>query len=205
MRTTAAIKDWLAKTSSTLTVKALCHVMQLPRLNEGAFVKRWVARFCNHPANVSYKFHRLLVCSLDINVLSITQLRTGRSTMSGSALSQRLAAFRTNFKQILGPKRQGYGELAQLEQPLVGAQESTAETGNDEYLRQHGVARPGAGGAAGVASQGPVPSQVSDVPDAVDMWQQHRAVCLGCILETYMLHERMVTAQVMCCKVVIWG
>ena len=90
--------------------------------------------------------------------------------MSGSALSQRLAAFRTNFKQILGPKRQGYGELAQLEQPLVGAQDSTAETGNDEYLRQHGVARPGAGGgAAGVASQGPVPSQVSDDPDAADV------------------------------------
>ena len=100
--------------------------------------------------------------------------------MSGSALSQRLAAFRTNFKQILGPKRQGYGELAQLEQPLVGAQESTAETGNDEYLRQHGVARPGAGGgAAGVASQGPVPSQVSDDPDAADLWLAPASRCMS--------------------------
>lgn len=37
---------------------------------------------------------------------------------SGQPLSVRLAAFRQNFKQLLG-RRQGYDELSQLDQPLV--------------------------------------------------------------------------------------
>ena len=118
--------------------------------------------------------------------------------MSSSALSQRLAAFRQNFKQILGPKRQvegvtsysqlwlystscehvpgtalaesirssflthqytqGYGELSQLEQPLVSEDTPTETT--DEYVRHHGVARPGGAAEAGAGPQGAIPSQV---------------------------------------------
>jgi hypothetical protein len=70
--------------------------------------------------------------------------------MSGRPLSERLANFRQNFKQILGNKRQGYDELSQLEQPLVGGSSdapqhhTSYETGGDDaYLAQHGVPRPG--------------------------------------------------------------
>ena len=38
MRTTAAIKDWLTKTFSTLTVRSLCHILQHQRLNKDAVV-----------------------------------------------------------------------------------------------------------------------------------------------------------------------
>lgn len=56
---------------------------------------------------------------------------------------------------------QGYGELAQLEQPLV-AGDGSAETTNDNYLRQHGVSRPGGAATQAAAAQGAVPSQVRE-------------------------------------------
>ncbi len=60
--------------------------------------------------------------------------------MSNTGLSQRMAKFNQAFKNILGPKRQGYSEAGTLEQPLV----SSHAQSDDEYYRQHGVSRPGA-------------------------------------------------------------
>lgn len=65
---------------------------------------------------------------------------------------------------------QGYGELAQLEQPLVGG-DGSVDAANDAYVQRHGVARPGAGGAP-VAAQGAVPSQVS-APLAISRSSTH--------------------------------
>ena len=64
-------------------------------------------------------------------------------------LSQRLSAFKQKFSQLLGPKQHGYGELGQLEQPLVGHQ-AAADT-DSAYMQQHGVPRPG---SQAPASQG---------------------------------------------------
>lgn len=60
--------------------------------------------------------------------------------MSSTGLSQRMAKFNQAFKNILGPKRQGYTEAGTLDQPLV----SSHGQSDDEYHRQHGVSRPGA-------------------------------------------------------------
>ena len=60
--------------------------------------------------------------------------------MSNTGLSQRMAKFNQAFKNILGPKRQGYTEAGTLEQPLV----SSHAQSDDEYYREHGVSRPGA-------------------------------------------------------------
>ena len=60
--------------------------------------------------------------------------------MSSTGLSQRMAKFNQAFKNILGPKRQGYTEAGTLDQPLV----SSHGQSDDEYHRQHGVNRPGA-------------------------------------------------------------
>lgn len=51
-----------------------------------------------------------------------------------------MAKFNQAFKNILGPKRQGYTEAGTLEQPLV----SSHAQSDDEYYREHGVSRPGA-------------------------------------------------------------
>lgn len=60
-------------------------------------------------------------------------------------LSQRLAAFKQRFGQILGPKQHGYGELGQLEQPLVGhGAGGASDTSDSAYFQQRGVPRPGA-------------------------------------------------------------
>ena len=65
--------------------------------------------------------------------------------MSGSAaFSQRLAAFKENFKQILGRKHTGYDELSGLERPLV-----SHEDGQDDSFGQ--------GAAPAGHYQGPVP------------------------------------------------
>ncbi|KAK9811420.1 hypothetical protein WJX72_003696 [[Myrmecia] bisecta] len=58
------------------------------------------------------------------------------------AFSSRLARFRSNFKQVF-QRHQGYDELGQLEQPLVGT-----EPAGDSYAQQHGVLRPGQTSAA---------------------------------------------------------
>jgi hypothetical protein len=83
-------------------------------------------------------------------------------------LSERLATFRQDFKKLLGPKQQGYGELSQLEQPLVAGDDRAQGYGNDSsYLRQHGVPRPGgqsAGGGRGAqVGAGPIPSQSEEL------------------------------------------
>lgn len=82
-------------------------------------------------------------------------------------LAQRLANFRQNFKKVLGPKRQGYGELSQLEQPLVDDGEEGPQSGSQsEYTRRHGVSPP-------AQSQGPgrqtglVTGTAADVPSQV--------------------------------------
>lgn len=64
---------------------------------------------------------------------------------TGQPLSARLAAFRQNFKQILGSRRQGYDELSQLEQPLVGGGSDvhSAPQHDADYARNHGVPPPG--------------------------------------------------------------
>lgn len=99
-------------------------------------------------------------------------------------LSQRLAAFKQRFGQILGPKQHGYGELGQLEQPLVGhAAGGASDTSDSAYFQQHGVPRPGAqapppqyaqqGSYAGAAPGGAAPPNtatgvpVAPVPDQV--------------------------------------
>jgi hypothetical protein len=89
--------------------------------------------------------------------------------MSGSALSQRLAAFRQNFKQILGPKRQGYDELAQLESPLIGS--SSQEEPSADYVRKHGVARPGSGGGGGAAAGTGAPAGQTHIPSQTEELQ----------------------------------
>ena len=73
-------------------------------------------------------------------------LKTPTETaMSGSAaFSQRLAAFKENFKQILGRKHTGYDELSGLERPLV-----SHEDGQDDSFGQ--------GAAPAGHYQGPVP------------------------------------------------
>lgn len=88
---------------------------------------------------------------------------------TGQPLSARLAAFRQNFKQILGNKRQGYDELSQLEQPLVGGgSDVRSEPHHDaDYAAQHGVPPPASRsqptyGAPVIQSQA-VPSQVVDL------------------------------------------
>lgn len=60
--------------------------------------------------------------------------------MSNTGLSQRMAKFNQAFKNILGPKRQGYTEAGTLDQPLV----SSHAQSDDDYYREHGVSRPGA-------------------------------------------------------------
>ncbi len=64
--------------------------------------------------------------------------------MSSTGLSQKLAKFKQNFSQILGPKRQGYNEVG-LEQPLV----SSHAQSDDQYFQKHGVSRPGSQQASG--------------------------------------------------------
>ncbi|EIE21141.1 hypothetical protein COCSUDRAFT_48293 [Coccomyxa subellipsoidea C-169] len=70
--------------------------------------------------------------------------------MSSTGLSQRLAKFKQNFSQILGPKRQGYSEVG-LNQPLV----SSHAQSDDEYFQKHGVLRPGSRPPAGDQYQVP--------------------------------------------------
>ena len=70
--------------------------------------------------------------------------------MSNTGLSQRLAKFKQNFSQILGPKRQGYSEVG-LDQPLV----SSHAQSDDEYFQKHGVLRPGSRPPAGNQYQVP--------------------------------------------------
>jgi hypothetical protein len=70
--------------------------------------------------------------------------------MANSGLSQRLAKFKQNFSQILGPKRQGYSEVG-LDQPLV----SSHAQSDDEYFQKHGVLRPGSRPPAGDQYQVP--------------------------------------------------
>lgn len=60
--------------------------------------------------------------------------------MSNTGLSQRMAKFNQAFKNILGPKRQGYTEAGTLDQPLV----SSHAQSEDSYYREHGVSKPGA-------------------------------------------------------------
>ena len=72
------------------------------------------------------------------------------SKMSSTGLSQRLAKFKQNFSQILGPKRQGYSEVG-LNQPLV----SSHAQSDDEYFQKHGVLRPGSRPPAGDQYQVP--------------------------------------------------
>ena len=64
--------------------------------------------------------------------------------MSSSSLSQKLAKFKQNFSQILGPKRHGYNTVG-LDQPLV----SSHAQSDDDYFREHGVQRPGSQQPAG--------------------------------------------------------
>lgn len=73
--------------------------------------------------------------------------------MSNTGLSQRLAKFKQNFSQILGPKRQGYSEVG-LDQPLV----SSHAQSDDEYFQKHGVPRPG--GRLPASNQYQVPAGV---------------------------------------------
>ena len=81
-------------------------------------------------------------------------------------LSQRLAKFRENFKKVLGPKRQGYGELGQLEEPLVADDEHEGQTGSRvDYARQHGVAPPSQGRQQQHGH--PMGGTVADVPSQV--------------------------------------
>ena len=86
---------------------------------------------------------------------------------ASSALTQRLSVFRDQFKKVLGPKRQGYGELG-LDEPLVGSDGDHMQQQQDQYSRRHGVAPPGSTGTghhaghahpAVVGSAGDVPSQ----------------------------------------------
>ncbi|KAK9804960.1 hypothetical protein WJX73_003788 [Symbiochloris irregularis] len=89
-------------------------------------------------------------------------------------LSQRLAKFRENFKKVLGPKRQGYGELGQLEEPLVGDDEHEGQGGSRvDYARQHGVAPP----SQGRQQQGhPMGGTLADVPSQGDDMRQLAAL-----------------------------
>jgi hypothetical protein len=98
--------------------------------------------------------------------------------MSSTGLSQRLAKFKQNFSQILGPKRQGYNEVG-LDQPLVTSHAQS----DDEYFQKHGVPRPGsqqpsgynqyqvpegAFGSAGAGAGLPYPSGAANaMPDEV--------------------------------------
>ena len=88
--------------------------------------------------------------------------------MSGAAFSSRLQQFRQKFKEIVTPKRYGYDELAQLEQPLVSSSgEAGTLQGNDSYTAAHGVPRPGAAAPGPRTGQGISASQLpSQVPIA---------------------------------------
>ena len=98
----------------------------------------------------------LPACAARLALVALTEpgffcrrtLVSAMSTQQGR-LGQRLSAFKQKFSQLLGPKRHGYGELGQLEQPLVGHQ-AAADT-DSAYMQQHGVPRPG---SQAPASQG---------------------------------------------------
>ena len=106
------------------------------------------------------------------------------SQLSGAALGQRLSAFRDQFKKVLGPKRQGYGELG-VNEPLVGSDGDQGHASSNDYTRQHGVAPPGSGadyraqrgytGSAITGSAADVPSQARTARMVVQ-GLQHRDV-----------------------------
>lgn len=104
--------------------------------------------------------------------------------MSSTGLSQRLAKFKQNFSQILGPKRQGYSEVG-LDQPLV----SSHAQSDDEYYQKHGVLRPGSRPPAGDQYQVPG-GQYSGAGQGADMAYAASAstaipdeVCSHCTLD----------------------
>lgn len=112
-------------------------------------------------------------------------------------LSQRLANFRQNFKKVLGPKRQGYGELSQLEQPLVGEDEGDQGTPSRvDYARRHGVSPPsqrteyGTQGGLVTGSAADVPSQVGVLVATVSLRRGLHLVGSGLILASHDLDVR---------------
>lgn len=93
---------------------------------------------------------------------------------STQPFTQRLGAFKQRFQQVLGGRGSGYDELTQLEQPLVG-DDNSGYGNNDDYSRSHGVSRPyapadassGYGGGAGGAASGLSAQTAQTIPSQV--------------------------------------